>query len=191
MAIDSTEQYKPLANERTADNDNLDVGAVRDLAESLNNYIFNVCRFPMTFASVGTAGILTDSGGTFQRVYGSFAAREFGPQFDKLAYAFGHEQEAGSGDVLWTVYCGPQLYQGPEGAASPTFDTAYLGLPYSSITFSSTSTTHAFARGTDLTIVRNAKGLSYITITGAADESSTTALIRSFTLSPYTNSQAM
>jgi len=188
MTITANEQYKPISTDRTTALDPVDVGSIRELAKGLNNYIYNVCRFPMSFASIGTAGLLTDAGGTFQRVYGSFAPRDFGPQFDKLAYAVGHEQEESSGDVLWTIYCGTQLYQGPEGSGADAFDEDYLGLPLDSATFSSTSATHAFARGTDLFIKRNATtGLSYITITGAADHASAIALIRSFTLVPFSS----
>jgi len=186
MAIEIAEQYKPLSTDRTTANDALDVAAVRDLAEGLNNYIFNVVRFPFCFVGIDTAALYADLG-AFERVYGSFGARDFGLQFNQLRFTACHAITTGGAAVTWTIYCGPQLYRGPEGSGGIAFDTDFLGLPYESATFDSL-TAEDLDHGSGLPIVRNSNGGTYLTITAEPADGATRAVIRSLTITPYNSS---
>ncbi|MEE9366931.1 MAG: hypothetical protein V3W44_09615 [Dehalococcoidales bacterium] len=188
MSVVTSSHYQPVQSAETASAAGLSVRAVRDLAESINNYVFYCARFPLTTAHPDeNLGIQTIALGTPQheRLHTLYAARDFGPQFDRLTYTIGHVRTAGTGSVAWNIYCSRELYQGVDGDSAVPFDTNFFSAGFKTATFSTTAGVHAFATGNALDIVRNQAGLTYITISSTPSDATTTARISALTISPH------
>jgi len=165
MAVVWTEQHRGISDRETDVEDGASVRAIRDMADSLNNW----ARWGMREKVISEICIpkwySADSADTNENVLAVFAPRLIPHGFTKFSVTMGHERSVGAGvdTVVFALYASSQIYLGDE-----ILDTAALSVDYSRTLITNSSGTHAITVTQDLVIPAQANIASgiYFILTG-------------------------
>lgn len=156
MAATYTKQYRPISDRETATNDGLSIRTARDMADSLNN----ASRWSLVHKTISQICIPTwqsnDQANTDEEVLMVFAPFPVPESANVLTSAIGHRLivgPAGAGTVTVRLYCTTFLYVGDN-----IMDTTKLVSSYTSMSFNSTSATHAINVDRTLTMPKSIGG---------------------------------
>jgi hypothetical protein len=179
MTATITNQYRPVAATETDVNRTLSVRTIRDLAESINNaryWVMNHKTHPCIFHPALNS---PDASAT-KEVTVVWAPTYIPSLYTHLRWYLSHELtlQDGAEETSWTLYASQKLYRGPL-----TFDADYLGLPYTSSQIDDGSTSPGIGTGL-LPIVRDARNLTYLTLTAQNESTGTKGTVYSMDATP-------
>lgn len=160
MAAIYDRQYRPITNRESAVDDGCSVRAIRELADSINNYKAHVSGQKLISAIFPRDSFQSDDNKSVERLIHSFAARWVPSGYNRLHWQIGGRQNQSATSCIWRLYCGTLLYKGPAD-----FNTAFLGPIYTVDSLTINSTTHNLYVSLRLNLIRNQQGFVYLTLT--------------------------
>ncbi len=150
MASVYVQQYRPVTDRETGTEDGLNVRAIRDLADSLNNWArWGGGREKIISEMCIPKWESKDGANVNENVIAVFAPRLIPHGFTKFSVTMGHERFVGAGvdSVDWKLYATSHIYLG-----DVIMDTTALSVDYSSTTITTDNNNHAIDVTQDLEI---------------------------------------
>lgn len=179
MTASYTEQYRAVSTRETQNLDALSVRAIWDIANNLNNTKGNVQNFCIRSEIYPPGCFVSLLGDTNEKVRRIFAPVFLPRGYSTFYVTVGHYRSAGTGTTAWKLYASGNLYQG-----STTIDTTKLLRGYDSVSWSTSSGTHAIAKSGTLRAVMSTSGLVWLLITADNSDGATVSNITSFAVWP-------
>jgi len=171
---------RTVQTDETAEGDALGVRQVHHWEWTLNGLLVAVSPKLVSLVNPAAQASASDTADV-QRVHLVWGPFWIPEHCDKLSVTIGHNRTAGSGSVIWRLYCSSSLY-----VAASTLDTNLLGTEFESGTIA-TSDSDTFSIDTsmrEIAVMRDGiSGLSYLTLTSEASDAGTTATIATLDVS--------
>jgi hypothetical protein len=165
-------QYRTVTTDETTALDSVGCRHVRHWEWSLNGLL--VAMSPKVWHCANPQQAITDADGAdIERIHLVHGPVWIPQHCDTLTVTMGHLRAAGSGSVVWRLYCASALYRDAND-----YDSTQQGLLYDSATIATTSSgTHAIAVSErQIDVVRDiSSGWSWFSLTSTADDASSSA----------------
>lgn len=179
MTASYTEQYRAVSTRETQNLDALSVRAIWDIANNLNNTKGNVQNFCIRSEIYPPSTFVSSASNTVEKVRRIFAPVFLPHGYSTFYVTVGHYRSAGAGTTTWKLYACRNLYQG-----STTIDTSKLVTGYDSVSWSTSSGTHAIAKSGTLRAVTSSSNLVWLLVTANDSDGTTVSNITSLSVWP-------